>query len=733
MPLSAGDQLGPYEILTPIGAGGMGEVYRARDPRLNRDVAIKVSDAEFSKRFEREAKSIAALNHPNICQVYDVGPNYLVMEFIEGAPLHGPLPLDEALRYAVQIADALSAAHAKGITHRDLKPANILVTAHGIKLLDFGLALLSRDGDGRERATDATATIGMTQAGTILGTAAYMSPEQAEAKPVDARSDIFSFGLVLYEMLSGRRAFTGDSAIAIMAAILHEEPERLQAPPALQSILMRCLRKSPADRFPSIVHVKEALLAITSGMGTPVERIPSIAVLPFANISADKENEYFSDGLAEEILNLLAKIRGLKVIARTSSFAFRGKEQDITKIAEVLRVQNILEGSVRRSGNRIRVTAQLINADDGSHLWSERYDRDMTDVFAIQDEIGQAIAVALRVHLGRTSRHYIPAVPAYEAYLKARHCLAAFTRESLPRSRDFYYEAIALDSGMATAHSGLAMALVCLVLLGITPAHVAMPLAQAAANRAFEIDEASQEAHAVSGMIAALYHFDWNEAERRFRLATAREPVSPYVRWYYSFSYLLPMGRGQESVRQCMRGMEDDPLNFIGGFHYAGALLAAGHSEAGEAYLRQLSEFHLSLYQPYYLLALSQAIRGLHKEALTAAERAFGLASWSATTKGLFGGLLRCAGEANRANELHDELLAGEQYGAPMGLCLFHLCRSEIEHAAEWAERAVEQRDTKIILLMGLMRAFRPNILHSNSRWSAIARTLGIPLAILNE
>src|ERR1700674_3089749 len=254
MPLTVGDKLGPYEILAPIGAGGMGEVYRARDPRLNRDVAIKVSAAQFSERFEREAKAIAALNHPNICQIYDVGPNYLVMEYIEGTPLAGPLPLDVALRHAVQIADALSAAHAKGITHRDLKPANILVTASGIKLLDFGLALLSHDGSGRERAADETATIGLTQVGTILGTAAYMSPEQAEAKHVDARSDIFSFGLVLYEMLSGRRAFTGDSAIAIMAALLHKEPELIEATPALQSILTRCLRKSPAERFHSIVQ-----------------------------------------------------------------------------------------------------------------------------------------------------------------------------------------------------------------------------------------------------------------------------------------------------------------------------------------------------------------------------------------------------------------------------------------------------------------------------------------------
>jgi serine/threonine protein kinase len=560
MPLSAGDKIGPYEILAPIGAGGMGEVYRAHDPRLRRDVAIKVSAQQFSERFEREAHAIAALNHPNICQVYDIGPNYLVMEFIEGTPLAGPFPLDVALRHAVQIGDALSAAHAKGITHRDLKPANILVTASGIKLLDFGLAQLSCDADSHQRAADATASVGMTMPGTILGTAAYMSPEQAEAKPVDARSDIFSFGLVLYEMLSGRRAFTGDSAIGIMAAILHKEPEPLDTTPALQTILARCLRKSPADRFQSITQVKDALLAATSGVRSAVsgappalhtpsssaERTPSIAVLPFANVGGDKENEYFSDGLAEEILNCLAQIPGLKVIARTSSFAFRGKEQDITKIAETLRVRTILEGSVRRAGSRVRVTAQLIDAEDGSHLWSQRYDREVADVFAVQDEIAQAIASALRVKFSGTPapfEQYRPSLPAYEALLKARHYSGSGRLELLPRAKECYERAIALDPKFALAHCGYGHYFLSMTFMGALPANHALPMVRSQAQKALELDPSLPEGHAMLGVVAAGLEYDWKETERHFRLAIARDPVPVNVRLQYAVGYLLLAGR----------------------------------------------------------------------------------------------------------------------------------------------------------------------------------------------
>jgi TolB-like protein len=459
----------------------------------------------------------------------------------------------------------------------------------------------------------------------------------------------------------------------------------------------------------------------------------SIAVLPFANTSGDVENEYFSDGLAEELINELAHVPGLKVVARTSAFAFKGKQEDIRNIARALCVENIVEGSVRRAGARIRISAQLIEANEGTHLWSERYDREMADIFAVQDEIAQAIAKALRVHLARTSKQYIPQLAAYEAYLRGRHCLAAFTSESLPMSRGFYEQAIALDAGFALAHSGLATALVSLVLPGIEAARVVMPLASAAAKRALEIDPTLQEAHAVLGMVAALYDFDWSEAERQFRLATAREQVAPSVRWYYSFSYLLPMGRAKESVEQCMRGMEDDPLNFLGGFHYACALLAGGNVDAGEAYLLQLSELHSNLYQSHYLLALNQAVRGLHQRALAVAERAYCLAPWSTTTRGLFGGLLRRAGESKRANALRDELLLGDKYGAAMGMSLFHVGNSEMGKAAEWAEKAVAERDTRMILLIALVRASRPKILPSDDKWCAIASRLRVPLTVLND
>ena len=315
---AAGIDLGPYVLIAPVGAGGMGEVWKARDTRLDRTVAIKRMKAEHTERFKREARAIAALNHPHICQIYDVGSDYLVMEYVDGAPIKSRLPVLEAIRLAIQIASALEEAHSKGIIHRDLKPGNILITQRGeAKLLDFGLAKLEEPGLRSDAFS--TLTVGLTEAGVVVGTAAYMSPEQAQGLTVDTRSDIFSFGLVLYEMLSGKRAFRGDTPMATLAAIAKDEPAPLAAPEALERIVRKCLEKQTAQRFQTMAEVKAALVAV--GHARPAGQQPSIAVLPFANMSGDKENEYFGDGLAEEIINVLANVSGIKVAARTSAFS----------------------------------------------------------------------------------------------------------------------------------------------------------------------------------------------------------------------------------------------------------------------------------------------------------------------------------------------------------------------------------------------------------------------------
>ena len=320
-------------------------------------MAIKTLAAGHGQRSLQEARAIAALSHPHICVLHDVGPDYLVMEYLEGAPLHGPLPLDQALRVASEVVDALHVAHGKGIFHRDLKPANIMMTSNGTKLLDFGLAKMSID-----PADDATRTI----AGTLVGTAAYMSPEQALGKPVDARSDVFSLGAVLYELCSGRRVFERESLLDTLNAVVHDEPPSLESPAA--EIVKRCLAKQAAHRFQTMADVRAALQQLRMKKADRAQGTPSIAVLPFANMSRDPDDDYFSDGLAEEIINALAQVPDLKVIARTSAFAFKGKNEDIRKIADALGVTSILEGSVRRAGTRIRVTAQLIHAEDGTHL-----------------------------------------------------------------------------------------------------------------------------------------------------------------------------------------------------------------------------------------------------------------------------------------------------------------------------------------------------------------------------
>jgi serine/threonine-protein kinase len=444
-----GTVLGPYVLTSWVGAGGMGEVWKASDSRLDRRVAVKRLKAPDGRRFEQEARSIAALNHPHICQIYDVGPDYLVLEYIEGEPVRGPLPADVATRLAIQIASALEEAHRHGLVHRDLKPSNILLTGTGAaKLLDFGLAATQpMTGDTRTAGSDPSDW--PTREDGVAGTPSYMSPEQAQGLPIDHRSDVFSLGAVLYEMLTGTRAFDGRSIADVLHAVIHDEPAQLStAPKALAAIVVRCLRKSPADRFGSMTQVRTALVAVSDS-----DIRSSIAVLPFANLSADSEEEYFSDGLADEIIHALTQVGDIKVTARTSAFAFKGQDADVRRIAETLGVGHLLEGSVRTAGTRLRVTAQLIAASDGMPVWSERYDRDLDDVFAIQDEIARAITAALRVKLRPASAGYVPRPEAHEALLKGRYHLAKATRDAIRRAGEYFEEAVRLDPTYAAAHA----------------------------------------------------------------------------------------------------------------------------------------------------------------------------------------------------------------------------------------------------------------------------------------
>jgi serine/threonine-protein kinase len=710
MEWTAGVTLGPYELIARIGAGGMGEVWKARDRRLGRVVAIKRVKAPHAGRFEQEARAIASINHPNICQIHDVGPDYLVLEYVEGTPIPCPCPPPEAARLAEQIAAALEAAHARGLVHRDLKPGNILVTRDGsVKLLDFGLATLVADGD---------ASVTRTAASTVSGTAAYMSPEQAQGRLLDARTDIFSFGAVLYEMVAGARAFDGDSVAEVMSAILRDEPRTLDAPEPLASVVTRCLRKSPADRFASASDLRAALRPAAAPPGA---RPPSIVVLPFANIGNDPGDEYFSDGLAEEIINALAQIPGLKVIARTSAFAFKGQHSDIRKIASALGVTTVLEGSVRRSGSRIRVTAQLIAAADGTHMWSQRYDRELADVFEVQDEIAQAIAGALQVKLDLRPGAHTPTLPAYEAFLRGRHQLFAFTPGSWQRAKASFEQASQLDPAYAQPLATLGLGYLLAEANGFENLLMVAPRIRAAAEKALELDPSDPGPRFLLGSIAAALDYDWAESLRQFRASFATPTISPDARWAFASLYLQPIGRCRESSAEMRLIVDQDPLNVSWRAILASHLVHAGlYDEAVEEVQRAL-EIDSRHFAARFISIEAWQAKGPVERALAAAEQAYEVAPWSGNVVGIYAGLLAQVGQRGRGEALMEDLGARAN---PFGRVFYHALGSEIDRAAEWYEKAIEQRE-----LFAIICVHSPAIrsLQKSERWPRLARLMNLP------
>jgi serine/threonine protein kinase/Tfp pilus assembly protein PilF len=641
MAFSAGDKLGPYEILALIGSGAMGEVWKARDTRLGRYVAVKCLKCDHSSRFELEARAIAALNHPHICQIYDIGPDYLVLEYVEGVPLKGPMETADALRLALQIAGALDAAHKHGILHRDLKPANVLVGEAGAKLLDFGLAKLKADPD-----PDATATA----EGTVMGTAAYMSPEQALGKPLDERSDVFSFGTMLYEMVSGRRPFNGGSVLEVLHAVVRDEPLALDSP--LAAIVARCMAKQPAQRFQSMAEVRTALKQVSTAK--PAEQMPSIAVLPFANLSAEKENEYFSDGLAEEILIALSQIEGLRVAARSSSFSFKGKSIEMGEIASRLHVANILDGSVRRAGERVRVTVQLVDARNGFQLWSERYDRRMEDIFEVQDEISRAIADHLKVTLGVGVKQATKNLEAYENYLKGRHLLNQRMPTTVRKAIECFEQAIQLDPQFALAYSGLSDCYSILRVYGWISAEEGKPPALAAVTKAAALAPHLWEVNFSRGMFVLYYEHNWREAGPYFERSISINPQSSIAHGYCAIFYSM-CRRDDEAAAHAAQACQLDPVSAFIHALSACAYHIMGRDDRAEAYARQSLELQPNYNFGLWMLGLALSSLERHQEAVETLERVVAN-SRSPVYVGLLGCAYERAGRSEDASRLLVEL-----------------------------------------------------------------------------
>jgi len=749
VPLSSGSRLGPYEVVSLLGAGGMGEVYRARDPRLGREVAIKVlpeslaTDPARLHRFEQEARAVAALSHPNVLAIFDIGtdrPPFIVTELLDGETLRaridrGPMAPRPTIDLALPLVAGLAAAHARGIVHRDLKPQNVFVTREGVvKILDFGLAKSVASDDAKPGA-DLMPT--MTSAGIILGTVGYMAPEQVRGETVDPRADLFAVGAILYEMATGERAFKGNSPADTMSAVLREQPPDLSVrtgtPPALARIVRRCLEKNANDRFQSardlafaLESISDIQAAVPMAMKTDEK---SIAVLPFEDLSADRSQQAFCEGMAAEIINALAAISGLRVISRTSAVRCREKGLDISEIGAHLKVQTVLEGTVRRAGERLRITAQLVDTADGSQMWATRFDRGAGDIFDIQDEIAAAIVENLKVRLAGSGAPAVKRVTdnieAYNLYLKGRYYWERRNQQFLKVARDYFERAIAADPEYALAHAGIADCHTIAAVFGYGSGAEALPLATASAERALELDPLLAEAHYAVGAIRLWTEWDWNGADASLRRAAELNP-----RLAISISsraaLLAWLGQGDEAIREARRGMDLEPDSAL-------ITMIAGNVHT---WLRRFSDALELLNRAVELDPAAGFIhwwrtpllsrQGDHAQAIAATEGALAAASRPAFLLAALGRAYACAGRADDGRQLLDELLRRRQqeYVAPLYIGDLYAALGDRGQACDWLERAYEDRNG---YLPPLLSTPAYDVWRGEPRFDALARRLRLP------
>ena len=734
-----GETLSHFEVLEFLGQGGFGEVYRARDTLLDRAVAIKVLPTGLSSepgrraRFQREARAASRLTHPNICTIYEFGEvgarAFIAMELVAGRTLkdeiaQSPLEPLRALNVATQIAEGLAAAHAMGILHLDIKSANIVLSAsENVKILDFGLARLTGSVEQAPLESQSS-TPTEAIAGTIIGTLPYMAPEQLRGADLDTRTDQFAFGVVCYELLSGQLPFRGATVFETASAILSQEPRVLSTiapavPPELAVIVHRMLAKDPAERFPSSQDVLAVLKQVqaqlvsgevrtgvvpgaelvtgSSGRLSIGRRVPSIAVLAFANMSAG-ENDYFSEGLSEDLTNALARIPGLKVASRTSAFFFKGKQQDIREIASALGVETVLEGSVRKSGNRIRVTAQLINAADGYHIWSESYDRSVEDVFAIQDEVSRTIAETLEVKLlGPQQQSLAPRhtknIEAYNLYLQGRYHWNRRYKGGMQAAIRFFQQAKEKDPTFALPYAGLADALAILGFYNYLPPKEAFPKAKAAAEAALGLNNTLVEAHASLAFIKAFYDWDWDGGDSEFAMALKLEPNYAMTHWWYA-SALLVRGRHEESDRELQLALKAEPYSGIisGGaaFHY----YYRRRYDLGLAQARRSLELDPTFGPSHAFEAYCYLELGHYDEAVVKWRKSAELMENVSQVRAMLGITYARSGKEMEARGVLLELIEQSRstWISPYHIALLCAAIGEIDEAFDWLERAYEGR-----------------------------------------
>jgi eukaryotic-like serine/threonine-protein kinase len=798
--ITPGSRLGPYEIAAPIGSGGMGDVYRARDTRLQRDVAVKVLptdlavDPDRRRRFEQEARAASALNHPNIVAVHDIGAQdgvaFIVTELLEGQSLaervaQGPLPVRKALECAAQAARGLEAVHGLGIVHRDLKPANLFLTSQGqLKILDFGIAKLARD--GHEAAQRDKADTAPTRPGLVIGTAGYMSPEQVRGESVDARSDQFALGCVLYELLTGDAPFRRSTDPQTMAAVVEAEPPPLaqvspDVPRPLVWIVERCLAKDREDRYSAtadlardleltlsrLAELREPLVGIrgnrpTMSLGSATvvragsllalgflaggafwawrshtpEVVPSarpamLAVLPFENLSESPNEEYFSDGLTEELTTQLSRLQPdrLAVIARTSTMPYKKTQKRADEIGRELHADYLLEGSARREAERVRISVQLIRVSDQTHIWAESYQRELRDILELQSQVSAAVAREISIQLSAHARAVLastrPVDPrAHELYLRGRHHWNKRTEEELRKSLEYFQKAIEQDPAYAPSYAALADAYIVMGNWGLLPPKQAYPRAKAAATQALGIDAGLAEARIARAYATRLFDWKPGAAEREFEEALAANPNYAAGHQWYAV-HLASAGRFDAAIAEVKRAQELDPLSLIIGDVAGWILSLARRCDPAISELRKAIELDPGFYPAHYDLGVAYAECGMHKEALEEMGRAGSISGDTPRTLSGLAYVNALAGRDAKARKLLGDLigLSKRRYVPAFDIAVVHAALGERDSAFDALNVAFEDRHPWLIML-----AVSPKVdrLRPDPRFQALVRKLNV-------